>query len=92
MTLFINNYVFILTGSSLGSFDSEFRNTAYSVYLPQYPHYDPTRSGSLDSRTQDLQSYSTKSTDITLPNHSRSSSDIVCSTATRYVITSCMDV
>ncbi|XP_076818833.1 protein TANC2-like isoform X2 [Clavelina lepadiformis] len=64
-------------GSSVGSFDSEFRHGA-SVFLPSTAPYDPNRTGSLDSRThQDLNSLN----DVPLPTHSRSSSDIICPSA-----------
>nr|CAB3266806.1 protein TANC2 [Phallusia mammillata] len=60
-------------GSSVGSFDSELRNFP-SAYLVS--PYDASRSGSLDSRKQDIFDPSIDETPI--PNHSRSSSDIIC--------------
>ncbi|XP_078492820.1 protein TANC2 [Ciona intestinalis] len=64
-------------GSSVGSFDSEFRHTT-SQFLPasSNPPYD-VRSGSLDSRTHEL-AYSMEQQ---APSHTRSSSDIIITDA-----------
>ena len=64
-------------GSSVGSFDSEFRHD-YSIY-PSKISYDPSKTGSLDSRTQEVN-------EKTIPVHSRSSSDIICQTVSRYIL------